>query len=218
MKPRILLVSALVLSSLLPACNTVSDAYYGAAETVFGKQKRDILVSRVDSARKAQESSKTQFASALQEFQSVVKFSGGELEEKYNKLNSAYERSKQSAANVRSRNDDVDNVGRALFREWESELKQYTNPSLKASSQQQMQQTRSRFDQMMAAMRRAEGSIDPVLRTFNDQVLYLKHNLNAQAIGSLQNELRSVEANTAALIREMNASIAEAEKFIATMR
>jgi hypothetical protein len=57
-----------------------------------------------------------------------------------------------------------------------------------------------------------------VLRTFNDQVLFLKHNLNAQAVGSLQNELREVEANTAALIREMNASIAEAERFMATMR
>jgi len=176
------------------------------------------LISRVDSARKAQESTKVQFASALEQFQSVVKFSGGALEEKYTKLNAAYERSKQSAANVRSRNDDVEDVARALFREWDAELKQYTNPALKASSAQQLQQTRSRFEQMMAAMRRAEASIDPVLRTFNDQVLYLKHNLNAQAVGSLQSELRSVEANTAALIREMNASIAEAEKFIATMR
>jgi len=164
----------------------VSDAYYGAAETVFGKQKRDTSHCGLIPRARRKNLRKSNSLPPWNDFQSVVKFSGGALEEKYTKLNAAYERSKQSAANVRSRNDDVEDVARALFREWDAELKQYTNPALKASSAQQLQQTRSRFEQMMAAMRRAEASIDPVLRTFNDQVLYLKHNLNAQAVGSLQ--------------------------------
>jgi hypothetical protein len=66
-------------------------------------------------------------------------------------------------------------------------------------------------------MKRAEAKIDPVLAVFRDQVLFLKHNLNARAIVSIQNELVSVETDVASLIREMEASINEADGFIKTM-
>ena len=70
---------------------------------------------------------------------------------------------------------------------------------------------------LIDAMKRVENKIDPVLSAFRDQVLFLKHNLNAQAIASLKSELASVEDDVAALIKEMEASIAEADKFIKTM-
>ena len=59
--------------------------------------------------------------------------------------------------------------------------------------------------------------MDPVLGTFRDYVLYLKHNLNAQAIASLQGELSGVEADVSTLIEEMEASIDEARAFVASM-
>ena len=69
----------------------------------------------------------------------------------------------------------------------------------------------------MQAMRRAEQKMAPVLTAFKDQVLYLKHNLNAQAIASLQSELSSIESDVVQLIREMEASIREADTFISAM-
>lgn len=41
-------------------------------------------------------------------------------------------------------------------------------------------------------MHDAEDRMEPVLQAFEDQVLYLKHNLNAQAIGALENELATI--------------------------
>lgn len=211
---RFLVVSALLAAlSLLSACSTV---YYGAMDQL-GVHKRDILVKRVDKAKDAQEDTRQEFADALEQFQSVVNFDGGNLQSEYQRLNAAYERSQAKAATVKSRNDDVENVAGALFREWRSELGEYSNAGLRAASEQQLAQTEQRYRQLMQAMRRAEARMDPVLRTFRDQVLYLKHNLNARAIGALRVELASVEANTAALIREMNVSIAEAQRFIASM-
>ena len=66
-------------------------------------------------------------------------------------------------------------------------------------------------------MTKSSLEIDPVLLAFRDQVLFLKHNLNARAIASLQTELVSVEANVASLIKEMEASIGEADAFIKAM-
>ena len=66
-------------------------------------------------------------------------------------------------------------------------------------------------------MNRAEQRIDPVLRPLHDQVLYLKHNLNARAPTVMKGELVKVDAQVDRLVREMNRSIAEDDKFIQSM-
>jgi len=190
--------------------------YYKTMEA-FGRHKRDLLVDRVQDARDAQQDAKQQFQSALEKFSAVVDFSGGQLEEKYNQLNSELEKSESKAKAVRKRTGSVEDVAEALFDEWESELGQYTNEKLRRSSQQKLEQTRQRYAQLIGAMKRAEAKIDPVLSAFRDQVLFLKHNLNAQAIASLHEELASVETDIGSLIREMEASIAEADAFISAM-
>ena len=132
-------------------------------------------------------------------------------------LERAYERSTADAQAVRDRIDAVESVAEALFKEWQAELDEYTSDSLRRASQKQLSDTRERYEDLMAAMRRAESKIQPVLDAFHDQVLFLKHNLNAKAIASLQDELVSVETDITALVREMQASIDEANAFIESM-
>lgn len=213
---RALAVSALllVMTGMLNGCQA---AMYRAYES-FGIEKRDLLVDRVSDARDAQTAAKEQFASALDQFRSIVDVEGGELERTYDRVNSEYERSVARAQQVRDRIDSVEQVAEDLFDEWEDELEQYTNPSLKRDSQNLLRDTRNRYDTLLKSMHRAERSMQPVLDTFQDQVLVLKHNLNARAIGSLRKELASIERETAALMNEMERSIAEANEFIASMQ
>jgi len=191
-------------------------AYYKTMETM-GYHKRDIMVDRVSEARDSQEQAKEQFESALEKFSSVLGFKGGSLQEKYDQLKDEYEKSDAKAAAVRSRIAAVEDVAEDLFAEWQEELKQYTSSSLKQSSARKLRETQKKYAQLIGAMKRAEGKIDPVLSAFRDQVLYLKHNLNAQAVASLQSELTSIETDVAKLIKEMETSIKEANAFISSM-
>jgi uncharacterized protein YhaN len=207
---------------LLPLLITVffaggcQKAYYNTMEK-FGVHKRDIMVDRVENARDSQEEAKEQFQSALQQFSQVLNFKGGELEDKYNSLKAEYDKSEAKAEEVRDRIDAVEDVSEALFDEWKEELDQYTNATLRRDSERKMVQTRKQYDKLIHAMRKAEAKMDPVLSAFKDQVLYLKHNLNAQAIASLQSELTGIESNIAVLIKEMEKSISEANAFISTL-
>jgi septal ring factor EnvC (AmiA/AmiB activator) len=211
---RSLVLGALVVVSvLLCGCSRV---YYDTMEK-FGYHKREILIDRVQEARDAQEEAKQQFQSALEEFTAVTHFQGGDLEKTYNKLKGQLQRSESKAQAVSQRLDDVESVGEALFREWQAELEDYSSAELRRLSEDKLRQTRLRYARLVAAMRSAEMKIDPVLSAFRDQVLFLKHNLNAQALASLQNELTSIETDVAGLIREMEASIAEANAFIDAM-
>ncbi|MGD8888110.1 MAG: DUF2959 domain-containing protein [Desulfobacterales bacterium] len=191
-------------------------AYYGTMEK-FGYHKRDLMVDRVESARDGQEEAKEQFESALDKFSSVLQFDGGDLEDKYDQLKTEYDKSEARAKTVRDRIDAVEDVAEDLFDEWEAELQQYKSDSLRRSSARKLKQTQRQYDQLIGAMKRAEKKMDPVLTAFHDQVLFLKHNLNARAIASLQTELVSVEAEVNSLIRDMEASINEANAFINTM-
>jgi hypothetical protein len=190
--------------------------YYDVMEKM-GYPKRDLMVSDVEKARDAQQEAKEQFKSALERFTTVLNVKGGELQEKYDTLNAEYERSEAKAKAVRDRIASVEDVSQALFEEWKAELKEYSSATLRQSSQKKLAQTQTQYAQLIKVMKRAETKMDPVLAKFKDQVLFLKHNLNAQAIASLKSELVSVEGNIASLIKEMETSIKEADSFIASM-
>ncbi|MDH3281553.1 MAG: DUF2959 domain-containing protein [Gammaproteobacteria bacterium] len=191
-------------------------AYYNTMEAM-GFDKREILVDRVEETRDAQTSAKEQFASALEQFRSMVNVEGGDLERVYDRLNREYARSETRAEVVRERIASVEAVAEALFKEWQAELDQYSKPSLRRDSERLLKDTRDRYRGLIAAMRRAERAMTPVLAALQDQVLVLKHNLNARAIGALRNELATIERDTAALIAEMERAIAEADAFIKAM-
>lgn len=197
----------------LGGCQSV---YYSAWERL-GWHKRDILVGRVKEARDEQEAAKEQFADALEKFIAVTRFEGGDLEAKYHKLHDALSRSESHAQAVRDRIDSVQDVAEDLFGEWEDELGQYTSQELRRASERRLDKTRRRYDEMIAAMRSAESKMEPVLSAFRDQVLFLKHNLNARAIASLEDTTRAIEGDVARLIEEMEASIREANAFIEQM-
>ena len=194
-----------------------SSAYYGAMEKI-GFAKREILVDRVASAQKAQASAKTQFASALEHFLAVTRINAGDLPRKYDELNREFTRSEDRAKEVRDRIAAVEDVADALFREWKQELRQYSDASLRTESQRQLDATHRRYDDLLRLMRRAADRMEPVLATFRDQVLFLKHNLNARAIASLDGTTRSLEADISRLIADMETSIRESDAFIKSLK
>lgn len=193
-----------------------SSAYYGTMESL-GYHKRDILSDRVEEARDAQVDAQEQFQSALDQFLAVTNVETGEIEDRYNALSYEYERSEARAKEVSSRIDSIDDVAEALFAEWEAELEEYRSDALRRSSQMQLNRTRTRYSELIAAMERAESKMQPVLDAFHDQVLYLKHNLNAQAIAALQNERGRIEQDVTALVAEMQTAIEEANAFIESL-
>lgn len=204
------LLPSLLALLVLAGC---SSAYYGAMEKV-GFAKRDILVSRVEKARSAQAEAKGEFTDALQAFLAVTRVDGGELKRKYDELNDRYKASESAAKEVRERIDAIEEVAGALFEEWGNELGLYSNPELRARSQEQLAATRTRYTALLATMRRAAAGMDPVLVTYRDQVLFLKHNLNAQAVRSLDTTSRTLQQDVSRLIAGMEQSIREADAFI----
>lgn len=190
--------------------------YYATMEK-FGVEKRDLLKKAVVSARDSQEAAATEFKDALTRLREMYAVNAGDLEKNYDKLKGEYESADKSAANVRKRIKDMDQVAGDLFTEWEKEIAEFSNPTYASNSRRQLNETKTKYQQLSASVKSAEASMEPVLKQLKEQVLYLKHNLNAAAIGSLRGEATSIQAEITRLIDQMNGSIQQADEFIKTL-
>jgi septation ring formation regulator EzrA len=210
MKHSIVVLAALFLFG----CQT---PYYAAMEKL-GYEKRDILVDRVEEAKESQEDAQEQFSSALDQFIQLTNFDGGELQEVYENLKDQFESSQSSADRVTARIDKVETVADDLFEEWEGELDSYSNEKLRRDVEGKLRDTKRRYNSLLKAMRKAESKMAPVLTAMQDNVLYLKHNLNASAISGLQGEFGNIKQDIDQLIKEMNTAIDQSNEFIVSMK
>lgn len=203
-----------VVVALLTGCQS---AYFGALEKI-GIAKRELLLDRVDAARDSQGEAEQAYVDALTAFRAVVSVEAGELESVYLKLKASHDEASARAQAFGERVAAVESVADALFKEWEGELAQYSDASLRAKSKAQLERTRSRYRTLDQAMRRAQASFQPALKVLGDQVLYLKHNLNAAAIGAIKDELPRLQADAVNLQRDVQKATAEADRFLKEFR
>ncbi|MGZ8137517.1 MAG: DUF2959 domain-containing protein [Methylococcaceae bacterium] len=190
--------------------------YYSARESI-GEHKRSIVVYQVEQACVSLQETRDEFEDALGRFKSLVNVNEQSLEHKYNLLNRQYQFCRVKSDAVGDRIRAIEEVSEALFLEWERELGEYTNRTLRNSSKQQLKTARQNYARLIKAMRGAESKIQPVLAAFKDQVLYLKHNLNARAIAALQHEFIEIGIDIAQLIQAMEQTIAEASQFVSVL-
>ncbi len=171
----------LVILITFSGCQT---AYYATWEKL-GKEKRHLLRDNIQKASQEQEEASEQFKDVLTQIKEIYGFDGGELEDAYSELKSEYENSETRAEDVRGRIERVERIASDLFAEWEQEIGEISNPDFRSKSREQLSETRRRYSRLHQAMVTAEQRMDPVLQQVKDYVLYLKHNLNAQAIPTL---------------------------------
>jgi hypothetical protein len=202
-----------VLTLLMAGCTST---YYKAMQTL-GKEKRDILVSRIKDAKKDQDKTKQQLQTTMESFQALTGFQGGSLERSYKRLNSDYESADAQASKLHEKIQSIDQVSSDLFKEWQGEIAAMGNAKLKAQDTAMLRNAKTRQATYMRAMRRTEDQIAPVLKAFRDQVLFLKHNLNSRAIGSLKGTTVTLQGDVAELVQSIDASSQEADKLISSL-
>jgi len=208
------LLPIVIFSFFVGGC---SQMYYAGMEKV-GVHKRDIMVDRVEAVQESQEEAQEEFKSALEHFGSLVSIKNSDLKEAYEAFNDEYEDAKEAAQDLNKHIDKLEDVSLALFDEWEEEIGQYKNTKLKNQSKTKLRETKRKYNTMMRSMRQSEKNMEPILDTFYDNVLTLKHSLNAQAIGALEGEFNTLKGDIATLIEQMEHSIKESDKFIQEMK
>ena len=208
-------LGTMVLAALL-STTACSRLYYASMEKL-GKEKRDILVKRIVNGKKDQEEARQQIKTTLESFKELTGFEGGDLERTYNKLDGEYKDAKGRADDVSNRIKSIDQVANDLFKEWATEIEEMRDTSLKTRSRAMLRDAQLRHKHYMTAMRATEDKMEPVIRAFHDQVLFLKHNLNARAIRSLKSTLTKLDRDVEVLVTDIERSMKESDTFVQSL-
>ena len=211
--PTLTLLCLPVFLTALPACQTLQ---YEAWE-MLGREKRDLLKSELGGLVDDQEEAQESFQTALQRVKGLTGFDGGSLEAEYNRLKDAYEDAESDANSIDGRIDEIHQISADMFQEWEREIGEMQTASLAQKSRERLRQTRRRYDELSRTMTASRDQMRAVLPVLRDHVLYLKHNLNAAAVGALGDEMGAIERDISTLQKSLETSIAEAQAFIAEL-
>jgi hypothetical protein len=174
-------------------------------------------VQRIKEAKKDQDQTKQQLQTTMESFQALTGFQGGSLERNYKRLNSDYENAASQAGKLHDKVQSINQVSNDLFREWQGEISAMSNGKLKSQDTVMLRDAKVRQATYLRAMRKTEDQIAPVLKAFRDQVLFLKHNLNSRAIGSLKSTSANLQSDVAELVQSIDASSQEADKLITSL-
>lgn len=191
--------------------------YYKIWEKL-GKEKRDLLLSDVNAVKTQQQETAEHFKDALTRLQEAYGKKNTKLQAMYDRIKSDDERAHSEAEALNKRVERMNTTARDLFREWESELNTFTNREFKAKSKANLQRARKSFEALSQSLDKSTARMKPLLSRLHETTLFLKHNLNAQSLGAMKNESKAIEQNLDALLKQMNASIQEADEFLSVLK
>jgi tetratricopeptide (TPR) repeat protein len=186
----------------------------GGAYKASGQYKRDLLLDRIEKARQSHEQAKKQFEVVLANYSNIIDANAGDIRGEYNKLNRECKRARKITKDINRSVQDVQDVGKPLFRSWEDELSEYKNEDIRRTSEEQLEIARSNYLKLVHTMKSSESIISTVLTSLNDQVLFMSHNLNTKALSLFGKEVTSLKGKVDELVKHMQNAIKDAETFV----
>lgn len=213
-------LQVMLLLSLVACASKIQkaarDVKYKAYEKI-GYEKRDLFKSEIKNVKEDQEDSSEAFKDALTNLKEIYAFDGGNLENQYESLNESYLDAREKSNNLKARVTKVNTVAQDLFTEWETEISQIKTAEYQTKSRAQLAETKKKYNGLYKQLKKSESKMDPVLVKLQDQVLFLKHNLNAKAIAGLKVESDKIQTDIKSLLSEIEQSSKEADEFIKTL-
>lgn len=208
MKTKLFITGFLALFATL-ACDR---AYYKMWEAL-GREKRDLLTSEIKQTRESQSKLQTEFVATFERIKKEYTFEGGEVENTYRALSKDYKALDERRNSVTKHVEKVDALAEDLFEEWRKEANDMNDTSLRSQSLTKLEQSQAKFAEVAQKYAGMLEVVNGSLKRLHDHVIFMKHNLNAQALGALKRELHAMQPELDRLVAEINRSIALASEF-----
>lgn len=208
-----IILTFLIGALLTSGCSTV---YYTVWEKL-GKEKRDLLLSKLSATREAQGELKEALESTAERIQKEYPFDVGNTGKAYDMLSADYETVNKRFENVKKQNSQVNTIAVDLFSEWEKEARGMSDPSLRKQSLQHLRESKESFSELSKHTKRSIDRVTPLLKKLDDHRLFRKHLLNAKATRSLEKSLRGLDPEIDSLKKDIEESIRSVREFESTL-
>lgn len=199
------------------ACQSMPASLSG----VFRKQPKagpsqvDDLLTQIERVHVECELSRQRVLEAQEELSviSAADFSGDPLVA-YEQFQASIEASEDQAKSLRSKVAPMRRAAEPFFEQWAADLSSFGNPAMRQHSRQRLEQTRERYERIVAAVLPAQSALDAFNMSLNDCALFLGNDFNSGSVAAIGNELVAIKGLGGELEGSFDASLAACEKYI----
>jgi hypothetical protein len=183
-----------------------------------GVRQTEKLADKADRLIDAVESTQSQVRATLAAYDGLIYGSSADLRKPYKALARDMDKCDRLRETAQRRADEARAESTDYYRAWAGSLPLIEDNDLRARSEARLRASRSRFEQIVEAGRRAADAYAPFLGRLRDQWNYLGHDLNPSGLESLRPDARALADEGGRLLLEIDESLRQAREFVASIR
>jgi ElaB/YqjD/DUF883 family membrane-anchored ribosome-binding protein len=153
-----------------------------------GVKQIEQLIKSAKSQVEAIRDAKAQLQKTMTAYNTVLAPDVKDRRDAYKSLQKEIANSEKKRADVSTRSKEMNAEADRLFKSWEGTTAAIQSPELRERSQQRLKRTQDRFADLRQSGQKAADMYAPMMKTLQDQVTYLGHDLNAGAANSLKSD------------------------------
>ena len=188
MKTRILALT-LALAPLTVSCSVSGVFRKGGG----GPESVDDLLSRIEHVEAQAELAQARMRTSIGALHGLLAtdFDGDPLGA-YAAFLTEIDASEQRAKELRTSVAAMKSAAGPFFSAWSARMNSFTNPELRARSQDRMLATQDRYQSILSAVEPALADHAALNAGLRDQALFLEHDFNAESVAELQRDARTL--------------------------
>jgi hypothetical protein len=135
----------------------------------------------------------------------------------YKKLQKEMENSEKKRAAVTTKSNEMNAEADKLFKSWEASTAAIGTPDLRQRSEQRLTTAKQRFGEIRTTGQSASALYAPFMKSLQDQVTFLGHDLNPTAVAALKPDAEKLNAQAQELYAAIDKTTAVANSNISRL-
>jgi hypothetical protein len=157
---------------------------------------------------------KLQLQKTMEAYNAVLAPDVKDRRDTYKKLQKEMASSEKKRAEVVTRSNEMNTEADKLFKSWEGSSAAISDPDLRQRSGQRLTVAKQRFDEIRTTGQRASALYAPFMKSLQDQVTFLGHDLNPSAVATLKPNAEKLNAQAQELFAAIDSTTAAANNNI----
>jgi hypothetical protein len=202
----------LVLAPLLAGCNGLQSL---GIKQAGGLEAVDELLGHVEQVQVDAAVSKERAQSALEALRTLIgpEFKGDAVKG-HATLVAAIEESENQAESLQDAVRPLRRTGESVFARWSEDLESFGNIAMRQRSQERLEETRRRYDAVLAAAVSAQLAYDAYNGDIGDHALFLENDFNASSVQVVAGEFDGLKSRGKELGKRLDAVVAACQAYV----
>jgi ElaB/YqjD/DUF883 family membrane-anchored ribosome-binding protein len=204
-------------SAVIAGLAMIIGSSVGASAQDEGVKQIQQLIKKANAEVEAIADAKLQLQKTMDAYNAVLAPDAKDRRDSYKKLQKEISSAEKKRTDVSEKAAEMNTEADKLFKSWQGSAAAIQNPDLRQRSEDRLKRTQDRFGEIRQTGQEASTLYAPFMKSLQDQVTFLGHDLNPGAVSSLKPDAEKLNAQAKDLYASIDKVTAAANNNIAKL-